>query len=161
MTLISRSADAIVRRSIVVQAPQAHAFDVFTARFADWWPLATHHIGGAPAATAILEPRAGGRWFERAADGTECDWGRVLVWDPPGRVVLAWEINAAWKHEPGLGVEVDVRFVPAGPDTTRVELEHRGLERYGEQARQMRDRFDSDGGWTGILHAFARAAALR
>lgn len=158
---ITGSAETMVRRSILVNAPQAHAFDAFTGRFADWWPLATHHIGAEPAETAVLEPRAGGRWFERAADGSECDWGRVLVWEPPRRVVLAWDIDAEWKYRPDLGVEVEIRFVAEGPDATRVELEHRGLDRYGDKAAAMRDAFESDGGWGGILRAFAEAAAVR
>jgi uncharacterized protein YndB with AHSA1/START domain len=148
----------LVRKEITVEASQARAFDVFTREHGVWWPLATHHIGSAPAETAIIEPRAGGRWFERAADGGECEWGRVLVWDPPGRLVLAWEISADWRHDESIDTEVEVRFVSLGPALTRVELEHRQLDRYGTAAEQMRGIFDSEGGWTGILRLFASRA---
>ena len=149
-----------VRKEITVEASQARAFDVFTREPGAWWPLATHHIGSAAAETAIIEPHAGGRWFERAADGSECDWGRVLVWDPPGRLVLAWEISADWKHDESIDTEVEVRFVSLGPARTRVELEHRRLDRYGAAAEQMRGIFDSENGWTNILRLFvARAHA--
>ena len=149
-----------VRKEITVEASQARAFDVFTREHGAWWPLATHHIGSAAAETAIIEPHAGGRWFERAADGSECDWGRVLVWDPPGRLVLAWEISADWKHDESIDTEVEVRFVSLGPARTRVEVEHRRLDRYGAAAEQMRGIFDSENGWTNILRLFvARAHA--
>jgi uncharacterized protein YndB with AHSA1/START domain len=144
-----------VRKEITVEASQARAFDVFTREHGAWWPLATHHIGSAAAETAIIEPHAGGRWFERAADGSECDWGRVLVWDPPGRLVLAWEISTDWKHDESINTEVEVRFVSLGPARTRVELEHRRLDRYGAAAEQMRGIFDSENGWTNILRLFA------
>ena len=111
---------APVRKEIVVEASQERAFRVFTAEHGAWWPLATHHIGAQAAETAVIEPRVGGRWLERAADGTECQWGRVLVWDPPGRLVLAWQIGADWKHDDALLTEVEVRFVALGPALTRV-----------------------------------------
>ena len=106
-----------------------------------------------------MEPRAGGRWFERGEDGTECDWGRVLVWEPPSRVVLAWQISAEWKFDPGLQTEVEVRFIAEGPKLTRVEFEHRNLERYGDKAEAVRKSISSDGGWPGLLAAYAAAAA--
>jgi hypothetical protein len=149
---------APIRKEIEVEASQARAFRVFTEEHGAWWPLATHHIGAAAAETAIIEPRNGGRWFERAADGSECDWGRVLVWDPPGRLVLSWQIGADWTRDETLLTEVDVRFVALGPARTRIELEHRQLERYGETAEQMRGIFDSEGGWSGILRRFADRA---
>lgn len=148
-----------VRKTILVNAPQAHAFAVFTQRLGDWWPLQRYHIGGKAVQTAILEPRVGGRWFERAADGSECDWGRVLIWEPPHRLVLSWDIGADWKFHPGLGTEVDVRFIAEGSDSTRVEPEHRRLERYADKAAEMRGIFDSEGGWGMLLATFAQAAA--
>jgi hypothetical protein len=149
---------APVRKEIVVEASQERAFRVFTAEHGAWWPLATHHIGAQAAETAVIEPRVGGRWLERAADGTECQWGRVLVWDPPGRLVLAWQIGADWKHDDALLTEVEVRFVALGPALTRVELEHRLLDRYGAAAEGLRGAFDSEGGWNGILRSFAARA---
>ena len=160
MTL-APSTVAPVRRTIVVHAPQAHAFAVFTEHMGEWWPLQSHHIGSQPASTAIVEPRAGGRWFERAADGSECEWGRVLTWEPPQRIVLAWDISADWKSRPGLGSEVEVRFIAEGPHSTRVELEHRHLERFAERAAEMRTIFESDSGWSLLLSAFAQGAAKR
>lgn len=82
-----------VRKTVTVSAPQAIAFEVFTTRIASWWPMATHKIGQADCATVIIEPQAGGRWFERGTDGVECDWGRVLAWEPPGRVLLTWQLS--------------------------------------------------------------------
>ena len=148
-----------VRKTVTVNAPEKHVFAVFTEGHGAWWPLETHHIGAKRPETAIIEPRAGGRWFERAGDGTECDWGKVLVWDPFGRLVLSWEINAQFTRDPNLKTEVEVRFIAEGSERTRVELEHRLLENYGEQAEIMQSIFDSDGGWTGIMARFATQAA--
>jgi uncharacterized protein YndB with AHSA1/START domain len=160
MTSTSSQTDVgTVRKTIFVNAPQAHAFAVFTERLGDWWPLQRYHIGSQAAQTAILEPRVGGRWFERAADDSECEWGRVLVWEPPHRLVLSWDIGADWKFDPDLGTEVDVRFIAEGADRTRVELEHRRLERYADKAAEMRGIFDSEAGWSALLAAFAHAAA--
>jgi uncharacterized protein YndB with AHSA1/START domain len=150
-----------VRRSITVNASPERAFDVFTAGFSSWWPLETHHIGKADAAEAVIEPRAGGRWFERAADGTECDWGRVLAWEPPARVVLEWQISADWQPDPEIHTEVEVRFTAEGERRTRVDLEHRGLESFGGRAEQMRAVFGSDDGWNGLLGRFAAKASAR
>jgi uncharacterized protein YndB with AHSA1/START domain len=139
----------VVRKSLRVNVPQAHAFAVFTQQFG---------IGAAPAQTAIIEPRVGGRWFERSSDGIECDWGQVLVWEAPHRIVLSWDIGAQWKYDPKLGTEVEIRFISEDANTTRVELEHRHLERYGDQAEKMQKTFDSEGGWSGILRRFAQMA---
>ncbi len=147
-----------VRKSIVVNAPQAHAFQVFTEGMHSWWPMKSHHIGSKPAETVIFEPRVGGRYFERAADGSECLWGHVLAWEPPQRLVLSWEIAADWKHDANTGIEVEVRFLAEGRETTRVELEHRNLERYGDHAQAVRDAVDSQGGWTGILDRYIAVA---
>lgn len=148
-----------VRKTVLVEAPQAHAFAVFTERHGTWWPLATHHIGKAAAETAIIEPRAGGRWFERGVDGSECEWGRVLAWEPPHRLVLAWQINPEWQHDPSLHSEVEVRFVAVGPHSTRVELEHRNLECFADKADNMRAGLDGEGGWGQLLQIYAAAAA--
>ena len=159
MTVAAIDAAALtVRKSVRVDASQAHAFKIFTEELGTWWPLTTHRIGAQPPQTAIIEPRAGGRWFERSSDGAECDWGRVLVWEPPHRIVLSWDIDADWKSAPGLGTEVEVRFVPEGAGATRIELEHRRLERYGAKAEAMQGVFDSERGWSGILRGFAHAA---
>ena len=146
-----------VRRAVTVAAPPARAFEVFTSRIGSWWPR-SHHIGAVEPETVVIEPRQGGRWFERAPDGTECEVGKVLVWDPPGRLVLGWQLTAEWKFDPGLITEVEVRFTPDGQGSTRVELEHRDLERFGDKAGQVRDAIDAPSGWQGVLELYARAA---
>jgi len=145
-----------VRKSITVRAPQATAFRVFTDGMATWWPLETHHIGKAAAQTVLIEPRVGGRCYERGVDGSECVWGHVMVWEPPARYVFSWEISADFQIDPNLVTEVEVRFVAEAPDRTRVELEHRLLDRYGDRRDEMQKTFDSPGGWTGLLGLFAK-----
>lgn len=149
--------DILVRKTLMVNAPQAHVFETFTTNIDTWWPR-DHHIGGKDPFTAIIEPRAGGRWYERAHDGSECQWGHVIAWEPPKRVVLAWEINAQWQYERGLGTEVEVQFLKEGPEKTRVVLEHRKLQRYGDKAEAMRAMFEADGAWISTLRALAKAA---
>jgi len=147
-----------LRKVVSVQAPPTVAWRVFTERMGTWWPLATHKIGKATAVDAVIEPHVGGRWYERGEDGSTCDWGRVLSWEPPSRLVLSWDISADWQHDPNLGTEVEVRFIAEG-NGTRVELEHRHLDRYGARRDEMRGIFDSEGGWSGLLASFAGAAA--
>jgi len=147
-----------VRHAVTVAAPQDRAFTVFTRDFNRWWPR-THKIGPAELAEAVIEGREGGRWYERDVDGTECDWGSVLVWDPPSRLVLAWQLSGEWAYDAELMTEVEVSFVSEGPSQTRVTLEHRGLDAYGEKLEAVRSALDSPGGWPGILEDFARSAA--
>ena len=150
-----------VRQTISVEAPPAKAFEVFTGGMSTWWPR-SHKIGPEALDQVVIEGREGGRWYERDVDGTECDWGKVLVWDPPSRLVLAWQLTGEWAYDADFVTEVEVLFVPEGSDRTRVELEHRGLDAYGDQAPAMREQFESPGGWRGLLEAFAAAAsALR
>ena len=151
--------DLTVRKTVTVQAPLAVAFEVFTSRMARWWPMASHHIGQSDCADVVVEPRAGGRWFERGVDGVECPWGEVLAWQPLERVLLAWRLNAQWQFDPAFLNEIEVRFVAVDAKTTRVELEHRGLEAFGEQAAQMRDVLGSANGWGGMLDHYAEVAA--
>jgi uncharacterized protein YndB with AHSA1/START domain len=145
---------APLRKQFVVEAPQARAFRVFTEQLGDWWPLATHHIGKTAPTTAIIEPHVGGRWYERDADGGECLWGHVLAWEPPGRLVLSWELGCDFAHEQGLATEVEVRFVLVEPTRTRIEFEHRHLERFGEGAPVMREKID--GGWGAVLDCYVK-----
>lgn len=147
-----------VRKQLLVAAPQALAFRVFTESMGTWWPLAHYKIGKAAAVDAVVEPRVGGRWYERGEDGSTCQWGSVLVWEPPSRLVLSWDINADWQYDPALKTEVEVRFIAQSTTQTRVELEHRRLDRYGERRDQMRRIFDSEGDWGQLLAAFARSA---
>jgi uncharacterized protein YndB with AHSA1/START domain len=148
-----------VRKTVTVEATPAHAFDVFTQRLADWWPLDTHHIAEKDAVDARFEPYAGGRFYEIAADGTETQWGTVQVWDPPHRFVYLWQLNCDWGFDPDVesASEVEVRFVEEAPGRTRVDLEHRLLERYGDRADEMVAVFSSDGGWNGLLQRFGKA----
>ena len=150
----------VVRKSITVDVPQERAFEVFTSGMSRWWPLGTHHIGEVEPNYAVVEPRAGGRWFERAADGSECEWGRVLAWEPPGRVVFGWHLGPEWRYDPdpAMSTEVEVVFVAEGPGRTRVELEHRGFEVHGDRADELRIPVAGEGGWSGLLELFAKEA---
>jgi uncharacterized protein YndB with AHSA1/START domain len=150
--------DVAVSKTVTVNAPIEKAFRVFTEGFDTWWPRG-HKIGEADLKQAVIEGKDGGRWYEIDVDGSECDWGRVLVWDPPGRLVLAWQLSASWEYDPELLTEVEVRFVAEGPSRTRVQLEHRNLDRYGDAREQMRSQFDGEGGWSGLLERYAEAAA--
>jgi uncharacterized protein YndB with AHSA1/START domain len=147
-----------VHKSLLVQAPPALAFRVFTEKMSTWWPLEHYKIGKTKAVEAIVEPRVGGRWYERGEDGSTCDWGRVLVWEPPSRLVLTWDITADWQFDPKLNTEIEIRFVADGKDRTRVELEHRHLDRFGARRDEMRRVFDQEGDWGKLLGKFARVA---
>ncbi len=149
---------APVRTSVRVGAPRERAFEVFTAGIGRWWPK-THHIGAADPDTLVIEPRPGGRWYERGIDGSECEVGKVLVWEPPARLVLIWQLTHDWKFDPDLITEVEVRFIAEGANATRVELEHRNLERFGAQADAVRAIYDSSRGWPGLLELFAARAS--
>ena len=143
---------APVRKSVRVKAAPARAFEIFTSGMSRWW-LKTHSISPTktPIKDVVLEPRIGGRWFERGEDGSECDWGKVLAWEPPARLLLAWQINAQFQADPGVMAEVEVRFLP--DDTgTRVELEHRRLE----QLSPLRESFER--GWGLLLESFEKTA---
>lgn len=150
-----------VRKLVRVQAPQAVAWRVFTQRMGSWWPLAYYKIGKAAAVDAVIEPSVGGRWYERGEDQSVCQWGSVLVWDPPNRLVLSWDINADWQYDPNLNTEIEVLFIAEKSRTTRVELEHRHLDRYGERRDEMRRIYDTEGDWGRLLGAFAAAAATQ
>jgi uncharacterized protein YndB with AHSA1/START domain len=144
-----------VTKSVTVRAPRTRAFAVFTEKFVTWWP-ASHHIGAAELADAIIEPEVGGRWYERGVDGSECDWGRVLAYDPPDRIVLSWHLQGDWTYDPDpeKASEVEVRFVEDEPGTTRVELAHRHIERHAVP-EDVYSGVDAPGGWSGILESYA------
>jgi len=148
---------APVRKSIFVDAPQPLAFDVFTSGIGRWWPK-SHTIGNAELDRPVIEPKAGGRWYQLGLDGSECEVGKVDVWDPPARLVLIWQLTAQFTFDPDLVTEVEVRFTPEASGT-RVDLEHRHLERLGETAEQLRVAIDSPGGWGGLLALYAEEAA--
>lgn len=150
----TESAAAVeVVRSVNVPLSQARTFELFTARMTDFWPK-EHSIGSSQIAEVVVEPRAGGRWFERGVDGSECAWGRVASWDPPRKVVLLWQIGADWTYDPEFETEVEVTFTEQALDRTRLDLRHRNLQRYADNTEQMRAIFDSPDGWTGTLRRF-------
>ena len=149
---------ADIRKSFTVRATPEKAFAVFTEGFDRWWPR-SHSIGDAPLKRATIEPKAGGRWYSLTEDGVEHDWGEVLAWDPPARLLLAWRLNADFAYDPSLLTEVEVRFADAGAGETRVDFEHRGLERLGAGDAANRVRSGMDAGWATILDSFQSAAS--
>ena len=149
---------AVLRHEIVVEAPIERAFSVFTDRFGDFKPP-EHNLLGVPIAETVFEPRVGGHILDRGTDGSECRWARILAYEPPDRVVFSWDISPRWDIEtdPENTSEVEVRFVAESPERTRVELEHRNLERHGSGWESVRDGAGGDQGWPLYL---ARYAAL-
>jgi uncharacterized protein YndB with AHSA1/START domain len=149
---------AVVRQQIVVQAPIETAFETFTRRFGDFKPR-EHNMLAVPIAETVFEPRVGGHIIDRGADGSECRWARVLVYEPPVRVVFSWDIGPTWQveTEPENASEVEVRFLAEGPDRTRVELEHRNIDRHGPGWEAVASGVGHDDGWPLYL---ARYAAL-
>jgi uncharacterized protein YndB with AHSA1/START domain len=155
--MIAEEAALAVRKSIVVKASPEVAFSVFTEGFSTWWPLATHHIGAVAPAAMFIEAFEGGRCFERTADGIESVWGHVQQWEPPHRLVFSWELSCDFGYDPAMATECDVRFIPEGVGATRVELEHRGMEVYGDRREEMYGIYDGEGGWTGLMERFRTA----
>ena len=154
----TETAAAAVRKSITVMAGVERAFRVFTEDYDSWWPR-SHHIGKSPMKKAIIETKQGGRCYSEQEDGSECDWGQVLAWEPPHRLVIAWQITHEWGYQPDLAQssEVEIRFTPVDGGT-RVDLEHRHLARHGVGAAPMRTAIDSPNGWSGLLQLFADRA---
>ena len=144
------------RKSVRVEAPIAHAFEVFTSGLNGWWPP-NHGIGKKPIEKVLLEPRLGGRWLEIAEDGTETSVATIIVWEPPHRLVMVWQVNAQWKPDISMTSEVDVRFTAEGTNATRVELVHHKFEGMGAEAGTSL-RKDVNGGWPGLIERFAREA---
>jgi uncharacterized protein YndB with AHSA1/START domain len=142
---------APIRKTVVVAKPPQRVFDLFTGRMGTWWPKGMT-IGPSPAVEILIEPRVGGRWFERSEDKVETNWGRVMEWDPPRRVLLAWQIDATWTYDPDFETELELTFDPEGTGT-RVTMEHRNLERFGDSAEKMAQSLG--GGWPGIIEGFA------
>ena len=157
---MSEAAAAVVRRQIIVEAPIERAFTVFTARFGDFKPP-EHNLLGAPIAETVFEPKVGGHIYDKAGDGSECRWARVLVFEPPDRVVFSWDISPSWQLEtdPSHASEVEVRFVAEADDRTRVELEHRNLDRHGPGWEGVRDGIADEDGWPLYLARYADIVA--
>ena len=153
---MTETSTEVVRRQIVVDAPIHEAFTVFTARFGDFKPP-EHNLLTAPIAETVFEPKVGGHIYDRAVDGSECRWARVLAYEPPDRVVFSWDISPQWQLEtnPDNTSEVEVRFVAETPVRTRVELEHRHLDRHGPDWRAVSDGVGHDQGWPLYLARYA------
>ncbi len=149
--------EATVQKQIVVEAPLERAFSVFTEEFDSIKPR-DHNLMAVDIAETVFEPREGGRIYDRGVDGSECQWARVLAYEPPNRVVFSWDINPQWQLESDLEKtsEVEVRFIAETPERTRVELEHRNLGRHGEGWEGMREGVGSEGGWPLYLERFAQ-----
>ena len=145
-----------IRMQLVVEAPIERAFEVFTQRFGDFKPP-EHNMLAVPIAETVFEPRVGGHIVDRGADGSECRWARVLVYEPPARVVFSWDIGPTWQveTEPENTSEVEVRFTAEGPDRTRVEFEHRNIDRHGPGWEAVRDGIATDQGWPLYLDRYA------
>ena len=147
---------ATIGRQMVVEAPIGRAFAVFTERFGDFKPP-EHNLLAVPISETVFEPRVGGNIVDRAADGTECRWARILAYDPPDRVVFSWDINPQWRVETDQAQtsEVEVRFIAENPDRTRLELEHRHLDRHGPGWESVSDGVAGDAGWPLYLDRYA------
>ena len=146
---------APVRKSVRVNVNAERAFGIFTSGIGRWWPH-DHGIGKKPF-TPIIETRLGGRWYELAEDGTQTNIGKIMVWEPPTRFVVTWDINSQWKPDTTVSSEVEIKFIPDGANATRVELEHRKFERMGAEPGEVM-RQSVDGGWPGMLERFKSEA---
>ena len=145
-----------MQKQIVVEAPLERAFSVFTEEFDSIKPR-EHNMLAVEIAESVFEPRQGGRIYDRGVDGSECQWARVLAYEPPNRVVISWDISPRWQIESDLEKtsEVEVRFISETPERTRVELEHRNLDRHGEGWESARDGVGGEAGWPLYLQRFA------
>lgn len=145
---------ATIHKEIEVKAPIERAFRIFTGRMGEWWSKDFSINRGTAQKDVVIEPRAGGRWYEVGEDGSECEWGRVLEWDEPRRVLLAWQINTKWRYDPQFETTVDVRFEERD-GVTLVTFEHRDLERFGEAAARHAEQMG--GGWGKLLERYRDA----
>ena len=146
---------AAIRKTLRVRASREKAFQVFTDGIDRWWPK-THSIGETPLKQAVIEPRAGGRWYGVSEAGVEDLWGHVVTWEPPARLVLTWQINGRYKPDLSVHTKIEVVFMVLEDGFTQVEFEHRGLENLGEGGQEARAQMD--GGWGFILSGFVTAA---
>jgi uncharacterized protein YndB with AHSA1/START domain len=142
-----------IHQTVTVQCGLDRAFDVFTTRMGDWWPVRGHSMGEDQIESIVIEGRVGGRIWERWRNGEEASWGEVTVWDPPRRLALAWMPNPSAPAP----TEVDVLFEPLSDESTRVRLTHSGWERFGDDGPDKRGQYA--GGWPEVLAAFDRYAA--
>lgn len=158
----SQAEETSIRTEVVVETAREHAFNLFSERFDQIKPR-EHNMLAVDIAESIFEPHAGGRVFDRGVDGSECQWGRVLAYEPPERIVFTWDISPHWQIESDLGraSEVELRFTAEAPERTRVELEHRHLDRHGEGWQELREGVRGDGGWPLYLSRYVDSASAR
>ena len=143
-----------IKKEVLVKASQQTAFNVFTQKMDAWWPR-THHVGSTPMVESVLEQKPGGRWYSRHEDGSEVNVGYISTWDPFGQVVLIWQIDGNFKCDPELVTEVEVNFIPEGPASTRVTLEHRDLQKLAGGAKNVEAM---DDGWGMIMELYKGVA---
>jgi uncharacterized protein YndB with AHSA1/START domain len=157
---MTQATDTVVRKQIVVEATVERAFTVFTERFGDFKPP-EHNMLASPIAETVFEARVGGHIYDRGVDGSECRWARVLAYEPPDRVVFSWDISPQWQieTEPDNVSEVEVRFVAETPERTRVELEHRNIDRHGPGWEAITDGVEGEAGWPLYLVRYAALVA--
>ena len=148
---------APVKTAVELRQPPAKAFELFTARMSDWWGDRT--VGAKPAVAVTVEPFVGGRWFETDEDGTDTPWGKVLAWEPPSRLLLAWELDSQFRPHAPFHTEVEILFTPTAGGGTRVSLEHRDLERFGSDAERVAGQVGR--GWPSHMEEFAAFASTQ
>lgn len=151
-----------ITRAVTVPLPTTEAFELFTARFGDFKPR-EHNLIGAPITETVFEPHVGGSIIDRAEDGSECRWARILTFDPPRRVVFTWDIGPTWQieNDPERCSEVEVSFTADGESSTVVSVEHRHLDRHGSGWEAVRKGVGGDAGWPLYLARFGELAAVR
>jgi uncharacterized protein YndB with AHSA1/START domain len=157
--MTQQAAANVVRQSVTVPVEPERAFTLFTEEIGSWWPQDTHTLSDGPV-TEVFETRQGGRWYELAEDGSECTVATMVVWEPPARFVMAWQLTPEWRFEPDLerATQVEVTFEPESAGGTRVTLEHRGFEIYGDPGDEMRVVVGGEEGWPILMELFAKTA---
>ncbi|MDB5124854.1 MAG: ATPase [Mucilaginibacter sp.] len=143
-----------IKKEVTVEASQETAFNVFTQKMDLWWPK-THHVGKTPLVESVLEPGTNGRWYSKHEDGSEINVGYVLSWNPYGHLVLAWQVNGDFQYDPNLVTEVEIKFIDEGPKKTRVQMEHRDLDKLTGGTKVIEDM---DKGWEYIMNLYKEAA---
>ena len=157
--MTEQATTSAVRHQVTVPIDRERAFRLFTEEIGSWWPSEGYKISEG-SITEVFEPRQGGRWYELAEDGSQCTVGTILEWDPPSRFVMTWQLTPDWSLEDDLerATKVEVVFEEAEGGGTRVSLEHRGFEAYGESGARMRGEVGGEGGWPALMQLYAEEA---
>jgi uncharacterized protein YndB with AHSA1/START domain len=158
--MTEQATTSAVRHEVTVPIDSERAFRLFTEEIGTWWPSEDYKILEGPV-TEVFEAREGGRWYERGEDGSEFTVGTILVWEPPSRFVMTWQLTPDWSFEPDLerATKIEVQFKELEAGGTRVSLEHRGFEAYGEAGAKMRGEVGSEGGWPALMERYKEVAA--